>query len=96
MQHPALARVAALQNYFWAHAPKVAAPVAAAPDPEEETTPASLLAVETLAAEYDYLEAEAFYTREPHQLGDAEHEELFELYANYNCWLAQLEREEDR
>lgn len=92
-QHPAIARAAALRDRFWAHAPQPAAPVA---DPEvevaieTETTPATQLEVETLFAEQEYLEFDAYLTANPHEASEGALERVGDLYADWQCLLAAV------
>lgn len=87
-QHPAIARAAALNARFWAHAPQPTAPVA---EPEIETTPASQLEVETLCAEQEYLEFDAFLNDNPREYCADAAQHAADLYANWQCALAQTE-----
>ena len=87
-QHPAIARAVALQARFLAHAPK---PVPVAD--ETDSTPATLLEVETHNAECEYLVAEDALSRNPELACADYYEMLHELYANWNCFRAQLENQ---
>lgn len=86
-QNPAVIRAATLQSRFWAHAPRLA-PVT---DPQIESTPATQLEVEMLAAEQEFLEFDAYLTANPREFCANAAELAADLYANWQCLLAQLE-----
>ena len=60
---------------------------------ETHTTPASLLAVETLAAEQDFLELCAYCESHPHYESPDVTEQIEAFYADWQTGLVMLERE---